>query len=70
MLQLEGFNSAKIGVTHDNDMVVYDYDKCVNIFMQREGWTEEEAIEWMEYNVVCQKVTLFVIVQSKEFAIS
>ena len=37
-----------------DDKLVYDYDKCVEIFMENEGWEEEEAIEWMEYNVVCK----------------
>ena len=50
--------NAQIGVT--DDKLVYDYDKCVEIFMEREGWEEEEAIEWMEYNVVCQNKALTV----------
>ena len=32
-------------------MLVYDYDKCVEIFMSQ-GMSHEEAIEWMEFNVV------------------
>jgi hypothetical protein len=30
---------------------VYDYDKCVEIFMAQ-GMSHEEAVEWMEFNVV------------------
>ena len=33
-------------------MVVYDYDKCVEIFMRDNEWDYDEAIEWMEFNVV------------------
>lgn len=39
----------------EEDIVVYDYDKCVQILMQREQFTEEEAEEWMDYNVVCAR---------------
>ena len=60
MFALQGFENAQIGVT--DDKLVYDYDKCVEIFMEREGWEEEEAIEWMEYNVVCQNKAIFVFV--------
>ena len=35
-----------------DDIVVYDYDKCVVILMERDGWSDEEAEEWMEVNVV------------------
>ena len=30
---------------------MYDYEKCVKIFMDQ-GMDHEEAIEWMEFNVV------------------
>jgi hypothetical protein len=59
MYILEGFECAQIGTTHDN-IAVYDYDKCVQVFVERESWTAEEAIEWMEYNVVSQKLAIFV----------
>tara|TARA_R110000796_G_scaffold104024_1_gene213593 strand:+ start:1370 stop:1630 length:261 start_codon:yes stop_codon:yes gene_type:complete len=33
-------------------VVVYNYEKCVEVFMRDNDWGREEAIEWMEYNVV------------------
>ena len=35
---------------------VYSYDKIVIAFCEREGWTHEESIEWVEYNTIraCQ----------------
>ena len=51
----DGFDKAKIGLLRraaQQDIVVYDYEQCVAILMEREGWTDEEAFEWMEYNVV------------------
>ena len=35
----------------EEDIVVYDYDKCVVILMEREQLTDEEAEEYMQYNV-------------------
>ena len=45
------YDDALIGVTEDN-RAVYDYDKMVAWLMEEEDWTEEEAIEWIEYNTV------------------
>tara|TARA_R110000823_G_scaffold298072_1_gene418333 strand:- start:543 stop:803 length:261 start_codon:yes stop_codon:yes gene_type:complete len=33
-------------------VVIYDYDKCVQIFMKENNWSHEDAIEWMDFNVV------------------
>ena len=33
-------------------VAVYDYDVCVQILMERDSMTIEDAVEWMEYNVV------------------
>ena len=40
-----------IGVTHDN-RAVYDYEKMVEWLISTEGFTEEEAIEWIDYNTL------------------
>lgn len=54
VLLADGFEEAFIGLGRHgpHSMAVYDYNKCVKILMKREGWSEEEALEWMEYNVV------------------
>ena len=55
MLKADGLDKAIIGVGSrcgQNDILVYDYEKCCEIFMEREGWTYEEAVEWMDFNVV------------------
>ncbi len=49
-----GFNDAIIGIgwrINLDDVVCYDYDKCVEILMKQENMEWEEAIEWMDYNV-------------------
>jgi hypothetical protein len=33
-------------------VAVCDYAKCVDVPRSREGMTDEEAVEWMEFNVV------------------
>lgn len=55
LLQADGFEDALIGVGRkkgSEDSLVYDYEKCVDILIQKEKMSHEEAIEWMEYNVV------------------
>ena len=45
------YDSALIGVTHD-DRAVYDYDLMVEWLMEDQGFTEEEAVEWIDYNTI------------------
>ena len=45
------YDSALIGVTHD-DRTVYDFDKMVEWLMETQGYSQEEAIEWIEYNTI------------------
>ena len=61
MYKLDEFcDAAIIGHTHDASKYVYDYDQCMELFMARERWSEEEAIEWMEYNVISQNLAVFI----------
>ena len=45
-----GLEDAIIGISH-GDLVVLDHAKCVKIFMERDGMSYEDAMEWMSYNV-------------------
>ncbi len=45
------YDDALIGVTTD-DRAVYDFDKMVEWLQDLEGWTYEEAVEWIEYNTL------------------
>jgi hypothetical protein len=45
------YDNAIIGVTID-DRVVYDYDKMIEDLVASEGFTLEEAIEWIDYNTI------------------
>lgn len=45
-----GLEDTIVGVTHQG-FPVYDYSLVIQEFMQQ-GMQEDEAIEWMEYNVL------------------
>ena len=45
------YDTALIGVTDDN-RAVYDFDKMVEWLIETEGFTHEEAVEWIEYNTI------------------
>ena len=49
-----GFNKAIIGIgsrINMEDIVCYDYDKCVDILIKDQHMEYEDAIEWMDFNV-------------------
>lgn len=51
----DGFEDAYIGYTVGAGrptLAVYDYALCVDSLMAREGWSREEAIEYLEFNTV------------------
>ena len=53
-LAADGLDDAIVGYGQQftkDPLLIYDYDKCVEIFMAQ-GMSYEEAIEWMEFNVV------------------
>ena len=52
-LLADGFEKAFMGyVTQFNTtLACYNYDKCIQIMVKRNGMTEEEAFEYMEFNV-------------------
>ena len=55
MMKADGLDDAIIGVGlqfDKPDRLIYDYDKCIEILMKLNDWDDEEAIEWMEFNVV------------------
>ena len=47
----EAYVDAYIGMSHDG-RVVYSYDRMIEGLMLQEGWDYEEAIEWIDYNVI------------------
>lgn len=47
----QSYDNSIIGTTFDG-RAIYDFDKMVQELMTDEGWTEEEAIDWIEYNTL------------------
>jgi hypothetical protein len=53
-LLADGFDAALIGFGRQFNKViaVYSYKKCVDILMQNSRMSYDEAVEYMEYNVL------------------
>lgn len=51
-----GFDDAFVGTTISafgrNQVALYDYDKCIMILMHDNHMTEEDAIEYFNFNVI------------------
>jgi len=55
MMKAEGFDKAIIGIASragSDDLIAYNWDKCVDILQERDGMSVEDAIEFMDYNLV------------------
>lgn len=49
LVVFDGFDDAIVGVVDKG--VVYDTAKCLRILMDRDGMEEDEAVEWLEFNM-------------------
>jgi len=49
----DGFDDAVIGIDMNSEVprVVYGVEKMIFILMHRDGMSEEEALEYLDYNV-------------------
>lgn len=47
----EDYDDALIGITSDN-RAVYEFEKMVDCLMNKYGWSDIDAIEWIEYNTI------------------
>jgi len=50
-LKADGFDAAIIGIDMNNERVVYDKTLMIEILMEDEQLTEEDAIDFLAYNV-------------------
>jgi hypothetical protein len=51
VLENYSYDDALVGLTVDG-RAVYDFDKMVAWLVETKGFTEEDAIEWIEYNTI------------------
>lgn len=55
MMKADGFDKAIMGIATRaglNDVIAYNWDKCVDILQDRDGMSVEDAVDFMEFNVV------------------
>lgn len=45
------YDNALIGVSSDN-RAIYDYDKMVEWLIETENFSQEDAVEWIDYNTI------------------
>lgn len=45
------YDDALIGVS-DDGRAIYDYEKMIEWLMDEEGWSDNEAVEWIEVNTL------------------
>lgn len=45
------YDEALIGVTTDG-RAVYEFEKMVECLVNKEGWSDIDAIDWIEYNTI------------------
>ncbi len=52
-LLADGFEAALLGLgtQFNTQLAVYDWDKCIDILMQRDGMSRDDALEFMDFNV-------------------
>jgi len=58
-LLADGLEPAYLGFTvnqHHALVAVYDYDQCVQVLVARDGISDEEAVEYLEFNTLCAYV--------------
>ena len=54
-MMADGFDEAVMGMCVQfgcDPLVAYDYEKCIDILMKKDGMTRIEAIDYIEFNVL------------------
>jgi len=58
-LLADGLEAALVGYTlntHHPHVAVYDVQKCIDVLVERDGMTHEEADEYLSFNTLCAYV--------------
>lgn len=51
----DGFDDAIVG-TDTHGKLVYDVNKMIEVLVSRDGMSEDEAMEYLDFNVLCAYV--------------
>ena len=52
ILIADGFDDAVIGICYQSQRLIYLYSKCLDVLINRDNMSVEEANEFMSFNVV------------------
>lgn len=52
VLERKAYYPAIIGISKDKNRVVYNYDLLICCFVTAYDWSYEEAVDWIDYNVI------------------
>lgn len=55
-LKFDGFDDALLGLTSrpgQPGLLAYSYDKMVQVLVDRDGMSREDAVEYLDFNTVC-----------------
>jgi len=52
ILIADGFDDAVIGICYQSQRLIYLYSKCLDVLINRDNMSIEEANEFMSFNVV------------------
>jgi hypothetical protein len=55
MLKIDGADAAIVGTVSRcgcPDLLCYDYERLVTLFMKRDKMTREEAIDYIDFNIL------------------
>lgn len=50
LMVADGLDNAVIGIDEMSMRLIYSVSKCIDIFIDEQGMTHEEALEWFSFN--------------------
>ena len=51
-LKVDGFDKAIVGEEYFSGRLVYSVERMMKVLMNRDGMSFEEALEFIEYNII------------------
>lgn len=57
IITIDGFDDAVIGIS-ENHQLIYGFDEMVEVLVNRDGMTHDEAVEFIDYNTIGSMVAM------------
>ncbi len=51
-IKFDGFDEAIIGITANSDTIVYDGNRILQLLSEKNDFSAEDALEFMEFNII------------------